>query len=111
MLKAAKERLQLEDDPGEMAVAQARQLLEVVEEKARSELFFGRCFFGENIWEIFFGSCFSGDFECFFWLFFGRLGCSKMVFLQETGGISSKMMGDGNLRCSWVFPVGFKKGS
>lgn len=34
MLKAAKAKLQLEDDPGEMAVAKARQLLEVVEEKA-----------------------------------------------------------------------------
>eukprot|EP00435_Cladocopium_sp_Y103_P047954 s689_g14.t1 len=33
MLRAAKAKLQLEDDPGEIAVAKARQLLEVVEEK------------------------------------------------------------------------------
>jgi hypothetical protein len=57
MLKAAKAKLQLEDDPGEMAVAKARQLLEVVEEKAVFAVFL-RIFCG--IWIIFV------EMDCFF---------------------------------------------
>lgn len=38
LLRVAKARLQLDDDPGEMAVAKARQLVEALEEKAGKQL-------------------------------------------------------------------------
>ena len=38
LLRVAKARLQLDDDPGEVAVAKARQLVEALEEKAGKQL-------------------------------------------------------------------------
>lgn len=78
MLKAAKAKLQLEDDPGEMAVAKARQLLEVVEEKAVAV--FLRIFCG--IWIIFV------EMDWSFFLFF--MGFSNMIFFTKLMGFPPK---------------------
>lgn len=78
MLKAAKAKLQLEDDPGEMAVAKARQLLEVVEEKAVFAVFL-RIFCG--IWIIFV------EMDCFF---FFLMGFSNMIFFTKLMGFPPK---------------------
>jgi len=42
LLRVAKARLQLDDDPGEVAVAKARQLVEALEEKAGKQLRCGK---------------------------------------------------------------------
>ena len=101
MLKAAKAKLQLEDDPGEMAVAKARQLLEVVEEKA---VFDGFCGFSEDFLRDLDHFCGDGLF-----VFFFLNGIFKYDFLYETDGISPKKwreMGIFMMDVHWFFNKG-----